>query len=65
MKYNTISTSSLASEGKKSSFTIYADMDISQNKVHFISRIFVDFFFLKLETTLDTRFSSTLFSRNA
>lgn len=34
MKYNTISTSSLASEGKKSTLTIYADMDISHNKVN-------------------------------
>ncbi|XP_018576521.1 uncharacterized protein LOC108915052 [Anoplophora glabripennis] len=33
MKYNTISTSSLASEGKKSTLTIYADMDISHNKM--------------------------------
>lgn len=33
MKYNTISTSSLASERPKSTLTIYADMDLSQNKM--------------------------------
>lgn len=33
MKYNTISGGSLTSETKKATLTIYADMDISQNKV--------------------------------
>lgn len=34
MKYHTLSTSSIAAEGKKSSFTIYADiMDLKHDKV--------------------------------
>lgn len=32
MKYNTISSSTLTAEEKKSTFTIYADMDLN-NKV--------------------------------
>lgn len=39
MKYHTLSTSTIAeSEGKKSSFTIYADiMDFKHEKVNFLS----------------------------
>ncbi|XP_060523609.1 uncharacterized protein LOC132700367 [Cylas formicarius] len=33
MKYNTIGSSSLGTEGRKPTFTIYANMDISQNKI--------------------------------
>lgn len=33
MKYHTIGSSSVSGEAKKSGFTIYADMDISQNKM--------------------------------